>query len=89
MTITDEDVVLDVEIHPIGDINGDGDVTTADVMQANSHAKQKKLITDAYKFKCADVVGNDDSITTADVVRLNAHAKKKRTLWTKQAMADE
>ena len=71
----------DVKIHPVGDFNGDGQVTTADVLRANSHAKGKKILTDPYQFACLDVVGTDKSVSTADVLRLNSHAKGKKLLW--------
>ncbi len=80
ITVTDSDVVQDVKIHPIGDVNGDGKITTVDFGKANSHARGKGDLVD-YEFKCADV-NNDGKITTADAGRINSHAKGKGSLWT-------
>lgn len=73
VTIGEEQTKLDVSIHLIGDINGDGKVSTADVGRANSHAKGISILS-GYEFDCADVV-HDGKITTADVGRINSHAK--------------
>lgn len=73
-------VVQDVKIHLKGDIDGNGTVTTMDVIRANSHARGVTLLTD-YALKCADVVGTDGTVTTMDVIRINAHAKGTSKLW--------
>ena len=70
---------MDVNLNPLGDINGDGKVTTADVGMANSHAKGVKTL-EGYAFACADA-NKDGSITTADVGMINSHAKAVKTLW--------
>lgn len=72
-------VVNGVSNDGIGDINGDGKITTADVGLANSHAKGVKLLSDK-KFGIADV-NKDGRITTADVGRINSHAKGVSSLW--------
>ena len=79
ITVAEGENALDAELNPLGDINGDGKVTTADVGKANSHAKGVITLTD-YDFACADVK-NDGSITTADVGMINSHAKGVSTLW--------
>lgn len=71
--VGDGTTTLDVTIHLIGDINGDGKISTADVGRANSHAKGVSVLS-GYEFDCADV-NNDEKITTADVGRVNSHAK--------------
>ena len=73
-------VTQNVKIHLLGDINGDGDVTTVDYAKANSHAKKYIYLT-GYELLCADVVNGDGDITTADVARINAHAKGGTKLW--------
>ena len=78
--ISDVDVSQDVSLNPYGDITGDGEVTTADVGLANSHAKGVKLL-EGYQLVCADVTGDDSSVTTADVGRINSHAKNVINLW--------
>lgn len=79
ITVSEGENALDVELNPLGDINGDGKVTTADVGMANSHAKGVITLTD-YGFVCANVK-SDESITTADVGMINSHAKGVTALW--------
>ena len=67
------------QIHLLGDINGDGKISTADVLKANFHAKRVNLLT-GYEFLCADING-DRKISTADVNKINAHVKKVSLLW--------
>ena len=79
VTVGTESAVQNVKIHPLGDINGDGKISTADVLKANFHAKKVTLLT-GYEFLCADVNG-DGKITTADVNKINSHVKKVKLLW--------
>ncbi len=74
------DTVQDAKIHLLGDINGDGKVTTVDFAKANSHARQKAPLT-GYELKCADTIGGDNVVTTADAARINSHARNKSFLW--------
>ena len=80
VTVSTENVTQDVKIHLLGDINGDGKVTTIDFVRVNSHARGVTLLSD-YELKCADVVGTDGKVTTADAIRINAHAKGTSLLW--------
>lgn len=70
-----------VWLHPIGDFNGDGTITSVDAARANAHAQHKNEITDSYQFKCLDVVGSDSTITTVDVMRINSHVRGTNKLW--------
>ena len=70
---------LNLKIHPLGDINGDGKITTVDYGKANSHARGKSTLS-GYEFSCADV-NADSKVSTADAGRINAHAKGKSKLW--------
>lgn len=63
----------------LGDVNGDGKITTVDVGLANSHAKGVKTLTDDW-FVRADV-NRDGKITTLDVGMINSHAKGIKLLW--------
>ena len=81
ITVAEGNNTQDVELNPYGDINGDGDVTTADVGMANSHAKGVIILTD-YAFVCANVSDKAGTeVTTADVGMINSHAKDVKTLW--------
>ena len=80
VTVSTENVTQDVEIWLLGDVNGDGKVTTIYFVRVNSHARGVTLLSD-YELKCADVVGTDGKVTTADAIRINAHAKGTSLLW--------
>lgn len=56
-----------------GDINGDGEITTADAGAANSIAKGVKQPSDM-EFLTADING-DGKVTTSDVGKINSIAK--------------
>ncbi len=80
ITVAEENVALEVlQINLIGDINGDGQVRTSDVMIANLHAQGVRLL-EGYRLACANVAG-DDAVTTVDVGRLNSHARRVSLLW--------
>ena len=67
-------VTLEAEIHLYGDVNGDGEITTADAGMANSHAREVSAL-EGYDFDVAEVTG-DGEVTTADVGVINATAQK-------------
>ncbi len=77
--VADGDATLDAEIHLYGDINGDGEITTADAGMANAHARGAKML-EGYDFEVAEVTG-DGKVTTADFGAINAHAQSVRALW--------
>ena len=79
VTVTTGTKTQNAEIRLLGDVNGDGKISTADVLKANFHAKRVNLLT-GYEFLCADVNG-DGKISTADVNKINSHAKKVNLLW--------
>ncbi len=74
-------VVVNAQINLLGDLNGDGKITTVDAARANSHSKGVSIITDEYMLKCADI-DKDNDIDNYDVARINSHAKKKSFIWT-------
>ena len=79
VTVTSGAKTQNIQIHLMGDVNGDGKISTADVLKANSHAKRVDLLT-GYEFLCVDVNG-DGRISTADVNKINSHTKKVEFLW--------
>ena len=79
VTVGDADAEQDVKIHLLGDVNGDGKVTTIDLGLTNWYATGQKT-PDDYQFACADVNENND-VTTVDVAFVNSHAKKMSILW--------
>ena len=79
ITVADTAITQDVEIHLIGDVNGNGSVTITDVNRVYAHVKQTKLLTD-YELLCADVNGAG-GVTITDVNRMYAHVKQTKLLW--------
>ncbi len=79
LTLGEEGAVLDAELHLKGDVNGDGEITTADVGLANADAVGMTELT-GYYFTVADVSGDGD-ITTSDVGVINAHVRGSGYLW--------
>lgn len=73
VAVVDGKAVCEAEIHLYGDINGDGEITTADVGLANSHARGVSMLED-YDFAVADITG-DGEVTTADVGFINSIAQ--------------
>ena len=73
-------VTKNMKVHPKGDINGDGKITTLDYMKVNAYVKGTITLTE-YELKCADVIGTDGKVTTADAMRINAHVKGTKPLW--------
>ncbi len=70
---------LNLKIHPLGDIDGNGKVTTTDFGRANAHARGSLVLT-GYDLSCADLNG-DGKVTTLDAGRINAHARGQSKLW--------
>ena len=71
----------DVEICPIGDANNDGFVKANDAMTAYRHAQGKTMITDEYKFKCANVADDDDYVKANDAMKIYRQAQGKHSLF--------
>ena len=53
----------------LGDVNGDGQVTSADLTLLAHHVARIETITDATLLKNADVT-NDGDVTAADLTKL-------------------
>jgi len=77
---SEEEYTLNLKIHLLGDVTGEGDVTTIDFARANAHAKGTSTLT-GYELQCADTVKSDGLVTTADAARINAHARGTSALW--------
>lgn len=79
ITVSNSDVIQDVEIHLIGDINGDGMITGADRTRLLRHIKGTSLL-DGYEYSCADVNG-DGQLTGSDSTKVLRHIKGNDLLW--------
>ncbi len=72
--VAGEEVTQDAKIHLLGDVNGDGKLTTRDYSRAFSHITDTKEITDPYEFKCVDICGKlDGEIKTRDASAILSH----------------
>lgn len=63
----------------LGDVNGDGKITSADYVKIRKHIMQTELIKDNLYFYSADV-NNDDKITSADYVKIRKYIMKEDSL---------
>ena len=79
VTVENEAVVLDVTIHLIGDIDGNGKVNVGDVAKLNGHIKNTAPLTDDYQLLCANV--NGGSLNMGDTASLYSHIKGTKTLY--------
>ena len=77
--VVEADAQLDVKIHLLGDVTGDGRVNVADTSKVYSHVKGSALLTD-YALACADVDGNG-KINVADTSKVYSHVKGSKLLW--------
>ncbi len=53
----------------IGDVNGDGKITNADITQLHRHVRKAKLITNKYQLKAA-AINKRNTISNADTTKL-------------------
>jgi hypothetical protein len=77
VTLQDGDNFLDLKIHLLGDVTGDGRVNISDTAKLYSHVRQSLTITDEYTLLCADMTG-DGRINVSDVGRLYSYVKGTR-----------
>ena len=71
--VADGKINLDIKLHMVGDIDGNGRVNMGDVIKLNAHVKGITPITDDYELLCANV--NGGRLNTGDTSMLYAHVK--------------
>ena len=79
ITVESQESVVDLKIHLVGDVDGNGKVNTIDASKANAHARGVQYLGD-YESSCGDV-NFDTRLNTPDVARINAHARSVEFLW--------
>jgi hypothetical protein len=79
VTVEDGAAVLDVKLHLIGDIDGNGKINVGDVAKVIGHIKNTAPLTDEYQLLCANV--NGGSLNMGDTASLYAHIKGTKTLY--------
>ena len=75
-----EEIALDAQISPVGDMSGDGKVNVADTSKAYAWARGVAEGIDDYAQLCGDVTG-DGKINVADVSKIYAHTRGVSSLW--------
>ena len=73
ITVGADPVEQDVELWLLGDVNGDGKVSTLDAALINSYVRSARELED-YPLACADVNG-DGRVTTLDAAKINAFVR--------------
>ena len=68
-----------IELCLLGDVNGDGIISTRDAAQVNAWV-QGSSQPDDYAWACADVTG-EGAVTTRDASQINAHVQGLISLW--------
>ncbi len=79
ITVESQESVIDLKIHLVGDVDGNGKVNTIDASKANAHARGTQYLGD-YEASCGDI-NADTRLNTPDVARINAHARSVDFLW--------
>lgn len=70
---------VDVKLHLIGDVTGDGRVNVGDVSKLYAHIRNTAPISDEYQLLCGNV--NGGSINVGDVSAVYAHIKGTKKLY--------
>lgn len=78
ITITSNDMSSTYTIIIYGDVNGDGEITTLDLLLVQKHLLKKSTLNNAY-FKAADV-NKDNQVTTLDLLLIQKHILKKSNI---------
>lgn len=68
VTVSSEDVHVDVKLCPLGDVTGDGSLNIGDTARIYAHVRGTNIIEDAYTLQCADV-NQDGNVNIGDTAR--------------------
>ena len=79
LTVGADSVEKNVKIHLLGDVDGDGNVSTIDWSLVRDHINETNTLT-GYEFDCANV-DKDEYITSIDCVRIQDHINESVPLW--------
>lgn len=72
-------ITLDVEIHLLGDVDGNGRISINEVNAAYAHVRKAALLS-GYDFACCDLDGNG-RISINEVNAMYSHVRKATLLW--------
>jgi hypothetical protein len=79
VTLEAEALTLDVKLHLIGDIDGNGKINMGDVAKLSSHIKGSTPITDEYQLEIANI--NGGKLNMGDTAALYSHVKGTQMLY--------
>ena len=79
VSVRQEDVTLNVKIHPIGDVTGNGDIGLVDLLRIKLSSLGMFTLKD-YLFTCGDV-NSDGEITAIDFLRAKLHYQGKINIY--------
>ena len=80
VTVRNKDITQDVQIHPIGDVSGDGIVDIGDVAKTYAYIREVGGSLDEYAWRCANV-SCDSEVDILDVAQIYSHVRGTRLLW--------
>lgn len=78
-TVSDVDLMINIQLHLIGDVDGNGKVNIGDVAKINAHIKGTAELTNAYMLQCANV--NGGKLNIGDSASLYAHIRGTKKLY--------
>ena len=82
ITVSNDDMTLDVMLSPYGDVTGDGQVNIKDFQRLLRHVNKTNPLTD-YALACGDVTG-DGNVNIKDFQRMLRHVNKTNPLYPDQ-----
>lgn len=80
VVVNSTSVVQDAKIHLLGDLTGDGCISSNDLTAAYDHVSGENTILDDYIFRCADIDGSG-RIRSNDVTKMYDHTTGDEPLW--------
>ena len=82
VTVGTEPINLDVKLHLVGDITGDGEITSKDKKLIYSHINDPSKFLTGYEYDVADVSGEGE-LTSKDKKMLYNHLNDpSKSLWS-------
>ena len=73
------ETTLDMKIHLVGDVTGDGKLNVIDYTAVLRHVKKTQKL-EGYEFSCGDIDGNG-ALNILDYTKILRHVKKVEMLW--------
>ena len=71
---------VDVKLHLIGDVTGDGNVNMGDISKLYAHIRGTAPITDAYQLLCGNAT-DDNTVNMGDISAIYSHIKGTKKLY--------